>query len=274
MNRDALERLLDRVADGDAEARDDLLDLINRQSPGLRALAHEALEEGGPDMREQLIMTLAHDPELDMGGFRPKPVAPPADAAAEVEAAPPELLYKLSKGSKAERISAARELGNYADPSTVAPLIGALTSGERRLASAAEGSLQKLGRLAVPALVRVMHEESGQPRWHAARVLTHLGDPRATEALIGALEDSNYGTRWLAAEGLVAIGQPVVRPLFEMLAQQEKVSAWLKQGAYHVLNKVKLGSDDAHYRDVARDIHSASAGVIPSIAARELARLG
>ncbi|MCB0077958.1 MAG: hypothetical protein KDD73_11145, partial [Anaerolineales bacterium] len=125
MNRDALERLLDRVADGDAEARDDLLDLINRQSPGLRALAHEALEEGGPDMREQLIMTLAHDPELDMGGFRPKPVAPPADAAAEVEAAPPELLYKLSKGSKAERISAARELGNYADPSGCAADRGA-----------------------------------------------------------------------------------------------------------------------------------------------------
>ena len=48
-------------------------------------------------------------------------------------------------------------------------------------------------------------------RWEAAKALGKIGDPKAALALVGALEDPRSGIRWLAAEGLMAIGREALR---------------------------------------------------------------
>ncbi len=49
------------------------------------------------------------------------------------------------------------------------------------------------------------------------------------------LEDRKVGVRWLAAEALVAIGRPALRPLLEALLQRS-ASLELREGAHHVLH--------------------------------------
>jgi HEAT repeat protein len=290
MNRQELEALLDRVARGDEAADDALLAYIAEQSPGIQTLAIEALRDGGADMREQLILTLADDPALNI---RSTPRATPAPEASDLEGAypggqsrpappppadegraPGELLVRLKSSDPNERIEAVHAAAGYEDARMVPALMDALASDNRHLAGAAEQALRRQGGMAVPALTEMLQSGDQQARWHAARVLSHTADQRAIPALIGALEDGNYGTRWLAAEALVRLGKPVLSPLFQRLAEEEKVGAWLKQGVFHVLNKIKLQKDEAHYREVAREVRNASAGVIPTVARRELDRLG
>ena len=50
---------------------------------------------------------------------------------------------------------------------------------------------------------------------------------------MGALEDARSGIRWLAAEGLIAIGREALPPLLQALIHQSD-SEWLREGAHHV----------------------------------------
>src|SRR5690349_9493885 len=64
MERERLAHLLDRMADGDMDAHQTLLDYIMQQPEGIRVLAFEALQDGGENTYEQLMLTLADDPNL------------------------------------------------------------------------------------------------------------------------------------------------------------------------------------------------------------------
>lgn len=292
MEREKLEQLLDRIAEGDEAAQEELLTHIQQQPEGLRILAFEALRDGGENTREQLILTLAHDPDLVV---RPSSRSQPLPDNVEWDElhpvlrqagqewqkrvgskrAPDKLLEQLQSRERNERITAARALGEYRDPDSVPPLMGAVRSGDRQVAAAAVQSLQEIGAPAVPALVEALQDKDEQVRWYAAKSLSPIGDERAAPALIGALDDGNYGTRWLAAEALSRIGRPAILPLLRRLAEQ-KVSAWLKQGAWHVFNKLELSDDEAkrHYRQLGATLKNSSAGTIPNLAREELRRLG
>jgi HEAT repeat protein len=51
---------------------------------------------------------------------------------------------------------------------------------------------------------------------------------------VQALEDSDFGVRWLAAEGLVKMGDAALAPLF-MALEKRADSTWQREGAHHVL---------------------------------------
>ncbi|MDQ4076364.1 MAG: HEAT repeat domain-containing protein, partial [Chloroflexota bacterium] len=230
MERAELEALLDRIAEGDEEATEKLLEYISEQPEGIQILAHEALKYGGQDTREQLVFTLADDPDLVVRPpRRSEPLPQDADlselhpiaqqAGAEWQArvspqrAPQELLDRLRSGERRERIQAARTLGEYRDPATVQSLMEAIRSGDRQVAMAAVQALQEIGPPAVPTLIDALSDRDEQVRWHAAKALNTIGDERAVPALVQALEDPNYGVRWLAAEELARIGRPAIVPL-------------------------------------------------------------
>ncbi|MGH2544151.1 MAG: HEAT repeat domain-containing protein [Ardenticatenaceae bacterium] len=292
MEKAKLVALLERIGEGDESARDVLLDYINQQPEGIRVLAYEALRDGGEDTADQLILTLADDPDLVVRpSARSEPIPDEADlsewhpiaqyagqewqARVGARTAPGELLQQLQSADRGARIQAARALGEYQDPATVAALVDAIRSGDRRIAAAAVESLQAIGGPAVLALIETLTASDEQVRWHAAKALSPSGDARAVPALLDALEDKNYGIRWLAAEGLARIGRPTIVPLLRRLAER-KASAWLKQGAWHVLNKLDLTDDGerAHYRQLGGEIRRSSAGTLPSLTRRELKRLG
>lgn len=121
-----------------------------------------------------------------------------------------------------------------ADPATISRLIAALADDDRVSRQRARESLVEIGVVAVTPLTEALAKSNERVRWEAANALSEIGDPAAAPALVGALEDNSFGVRWLAAEGLIALGYEGLRPLLQALVDRPE-SAWLRQGAHHVL---------------------------------------
>lgn len=296
MEREELETLIDRMLEGDEEARQALLDHIMRQSEGIRVLAMEALRDGGEQTREQLLLTLAHDASLVIGRGRARrrprperrldddemeglhPVAREAarewTAAHAPSAPPPALLDRLRDPDRFERARAARELGEFDHPDAVAALVELLRGDDKIVAAGAIEGLQAIGPAAEEALIPLLDAPSTQSRWHAAKALSTISGAAAAPALVRRLEDPEYGTRWLAAEGLVHAGRDALVPLLERLVESERPSAWLRGGAWHVLQKIRSGDDEAdrRLRALGAEIRRAG-GDVAAPARAELNRL-
>lgn len=293
MDRLELETLLDRIAEGDAEAELTLIEHIMEQPEGIRVLALEALRDGGDATREQLLLTLADDPDLVMRA-RPRrryetpiddevldeahPIARQAAREWERETLapppPPALLEQLAGGDRFRAAEAARALAGHAPAASVPPLVARLLEDDRVVATAAIEALQEIGGPAVPALLEALEQAGSQARWNIVKTLSTIGSARAVPALVATLEDPNYGTRWLAAEGLVNSGRAALRPLLTRLAER-KPSAWLTQGAWHVLNKLRLDDDRERerLRALGVELKRASAAAIPALARAALESL-
>jgi len=262
VKRAELEALLERIAAGDETALETLLAFLETRSAGTRVLFLEALAiEDEEEMWEAIMLTLADD---DLPQIAP---------LAETEAAPPpDLLDTLrSAPARQARVEAARALASWRDPRTVSALVEALAD-DLMVAAAAVEALVEVGAPAVPPLVEALQAHDVQVRRHAAKALSRLGDARAVDALIEALEDPNYSVRWLAAEGLVTIGREAVLPLLRALSTRA-VGAWLRQGAFHVLNKVEASGDEERrwLRRLAGRVRRAPAAEVPLLARRALA---
>lgn len=122
------------------------------------------------------------------------------------------------------------------DPETAAKvesLIRNLKAPEATTRKAARGKLLKLGKPAVPALIRTLFDPVAHVRWEAAKVLTGIADPLASPALVRALEDKDHDVRWLAAEALAAQGRQAFEPLLSALMERPD-SDWLREGVHHV----------------------------------------
>ena len=61
--------------------------------------------------------------------------------------------------------------------------------------------------------------------------------PGAVRGLAMALEDTDFEVRWLAAEGLIALGRRGLPELMEVLIRRSQ-SMWVRQGARHVLREL------------------------------------
>ena len=99
-----------------------------------------------------------------------------------------------------------------------------------------------LGSQAVPALVELLASPHDHARREAARALSKIHDPSSAAALVLALEDELPGVRWLAGEGLIAMGRNGLAPLFQGLIRQSN-SVRLRQGAHHILRALAGGGD-------------------------------
>lgn len=126
------------------------------------------------------------------------------------------------------------------DSHYIGELLGELTSNSIRLRHQARERLAKMGEAAVPYLIQAMNSRDEQLRWEAAKTLDEIASPSTVQALMGALEDENCDIRWLASEGLVALGDKALVPLLEALEHRSN-SAWFREGAHRVLFKLARG---------------------------------
>lgn len=286
MDRDYLSRLLDRVSGGDSDARTELLALIAKEPPGIQALAYEALETGGEDTYDQLLLTLADDPTLYIRSpKKPKPLDLFSTAMPETPVAgipslgsrskeiPGTLLTGIRNDNRTARASALRALGEYGE-AAIPYLLEALHSHDRLVMGAAADGLSAVGKAAEGSVIPLTSDPDEQVRWHAYKVLSTVATDAAAPTLIKGLDSSNSGVRWLAAEGLVHIGRGALRPLFQQLTN-EKISQWLRNGAIHVLNKVSWSNDQDryYYTSLAKELKNAPTATISHIARRELEKL-
>jgi HEAT repeat protein len=98
----------------------------------------------------------------------------------------------------------------------------------------ARNSLIKIGSKAVPTLIEALSSKQVLKRWEAAKALSQIADPAATNALVNAMDDRVFDVRWLAAEGLIAIGSQVIEPLLYLLKNHPD-SVRLREGIHHVI---------------------------------------
>lgn len=124
-----------------------------------------------------------------------------------------------------------------ASSNLITSLTAMLNSDDGSTRTHARKSLVKIGTAAVPSLIQILTYPQDRLRWEAAKALSQIGDPTAAAALVRALDDDNSGIRWLAAEGLVTLGQAGLVHLLEALRQHSD-SVRLREGAHHVLRSL------------------------------------
>ena len=99
---------------------------------------------------------------------------------------------------------------------------------------AAREQLVKVGKQAVPPLLKALESPSERARWEAAKALGEIAEPGAAPALVNALEDKKSAVRWLAATALINLGRAALVPLLRGL-EGHSDSIWFRDGAHHVL---------------------------------------
>jgi hypothetical protein len=128
---------------------------------------------------------------------------------------------------------------------SIRSLLDKLASREPVAREKAREALVIVGKPAVPFLIPLLSHRKLQVRWEAAKTLGDIADPISAAALVNALEDSEGDVRWLAAEGLIALGHEGLHPLLAALLERAQ-SASLCEGAHHVCHalakKKKLGT--------------------------------
>jgi HEAT repeat protein len=92
-----------------------------------------------------------------------------------------------------------------------------LTDPDSRKRAEAREQLLALGRAAVPAFLTALTDRNANARWQAAKALSRLHDPDTAPDLMDAMEDDDFGVRWLAAEGLIAMGPACLETVLEGL---------------------------------------------------------
>lgn len=102
----------------------------------------------------------------------------------------------------------------------------------------AREELVAMGSAAVPGLISRLQHGTFRMRWEAAKALSEIGDPTATDALLAALHDRDQDIRWLAAEGLAAIGPAGAGPVLRTLIDQAE-STEIRWGIHHVLHEYR-----------------------------------
>lgn len=128
---------------------------------------------------------------------------------------------------------------NLADEGIIVALVSDLGSKDGLVRTKARWALVKTGTKAVAALGASLVDKDKHKRWEVVKALGQIGDARASDALITALDDDNFDVRWLAAEGLISIGVPAVMPMLRRLLDRTQ-SQTFREGVHHVLHGIDI----------------------------------
>jgi HEAT repeat protein len=137
----------------------------------------------------------------------------------------------------------------------------------------ARKALIMIGEPAVRYLVTALKDKQEWVRWEAAKTLSQIGSPAATQALIAALEDKMFDVRWLSAEGLIAIGRDALVPLLHALVDRAE-SSWLREGVHHVLHDIEDKKLEAIIAPVISCLEGGTPIEVPLAAEKALDKLG
>ena len=131
-------------------------------------------------------------------------------------------------------------------------LIAALASLDPVARERSREALVAAGTCAVTrALVIELSDPRRRVRWEAAKALAVIADPISAPALVDALDDDDDDVRWIAAEGLVAMGREGLLTVLGGLIKRAQSLAFCR-GAHHVLH------DLGHIRCPQKRLNSAA----------------
>jgi HEAT repeat protein len=245
--------LLSKLSDSDPELR-----RLDPFSPDYRKRFEElieALRDEDPDVRRDAVEDLgfSDDPravELLLEALRdeiPKVRAQAAYAFGQLGIADSRvfeaLIEALRDSDSGVRMMAAtgllQILDQRADERALGPLCSALLSDDepdtRYTAACALGALGD--PRAVDALLKALEDNDPELRHWAAEALGEIGDPRAVDALVQALEDDYLYVAQPAAEALGEIGDP--RAVDALLKALEDNDPEMRESAAKALGKIR-----------------------------------
>lgn len=150
-------------------------------------------------------------------------------------------------------------------PTTIDSLITDLGSRDGFVRQDARIALIRMGEPAVPSLIKALGNRTEPTHWEAAKALSLIGDLRSVQALVRTLEDNEFGVRWLAAEGLIAVGYCSLAPLLQALIDRPE-SVRLREGAHHVLHDlVSRHLIERVSREQVKPVLAALNGIEPTV---------
>jgi HEAT repeat protein len=129
----------------------------------------------------------------------------------------------------------------------------------------ARKKLVEIGSPAIDFLSEMETHPRAIARWEAVKALSEIRDPISAPLLINALEDKSTGVRWLAAEGLAALGKRGLIAVLKALLDYPE-TLYLRQGAHHVLKRLKDIFDDGDFRKIIKTLeHPDAAERLPGL---------
>ena len=149
--------------------------------------------------------------------------------------------------------------------------ISELASNDGLVRQKAREHLVQMGHRVTAKLVELLKSRDDTLRWEAAKALEEIADPAAAEPLVNALKDEEYDVRWLAAEGLIAMGHMALPPLLEALIEDPE-SVALREGSHHVLRDVYKASLRSLLSPLIKALESADAEEKAPVAAYDVLR--
>jgi len=120
---------------------------------------------------------------------------------------------------------------------TIQTLIDDLSSRDARTREHARSALADSGSTAVRPLKRLLTHKKHQVRWEAAKSLSQMESMAAVPGLITAMDDQEFDVRWIAAEGITALGKKALPYLLKELKLHPDAK-WLRESAHHVLRSL------------------------------------
>ncbi len=98
-------------------------------------------------------------------------------------------------------------------------------------------ALEKIGKPALTFLKEAAESPDYNTRWEVIKTIGDISDPSSVYILTGALVDPNVDIRWLAAEGLIEMGESSVVPILKTIIKYYD-SVDLCESAHHVLTEL------------------------------------
>ena len=127
------------------------------------------------------------------------------------------------------------EIDSERDPQ-IRKLVDQLGSNDPRERMEARNELVAIGDAAVDEIVESFGSGQQQTRWEAAHCLRKIGSERAIPALVTEIEEANTDVGWLAAEGLIAIGEKSLVPVLTSLTSTKHSEIdHFYQHAHHII---------------------------------------
>ena len=126
-------------------------------------------------------------------------------------------------------------------------LIENLSDPDADIRKQARSSLVAIGKPVIISLVNALSENNREKQLEVARTLAAMLIPETAPYLVKALEIEDPDVRWLAAEGLLALGKKALEPLLQALMVRSDY-LWLRIGAHHVI--FDLFHEEIHDREV------------------------
>ena len=122
------------------------------------------------------------------------------------------------------------------DQKKIDALLAELTSKDGIARQTARTQLVEIGPPALESLIRIFEtERTTYAHWDAAKAISAIGGQEAVTPLLHALGDKDFSVRWIAAEGLVAIGDIALEGLLNGIIAEEQPQFFC-EGAHHVIH--------------------------------------